>query len=283
VPARLVLTAAEIRTRIGPNACEPYSRMLPSNRLANWRTMRVAVITPYYRELPEILQQCHASVAGQSHSCKHFLVADGHPDPQAGAWPVEHLVLSKPHGDSGNTPRAIGSLSAMNQGYDAIAYLDADNWYYRNHIEAMVEMHLRTGAWVCTGTRTIHRFDGSLMYADRYESDGKDMVDTSCLFITRAAFRVLPIWAMMPLELAPICDRIIWRAIQTRRYSCAHLPEPTVAFRTQYECHYQGLGEQPPPGTKSNAESTGKAFQWWNSLTAEQREDWERYFDFGSG
>ncbi len=239
---------------------------------------RVAVVTPYCRETPEVLEKCHASVAGQTYPCMHFLVADGNPDPRVARWPVEHLVLSKPHGDNGNTPRAIGSLSAMNQGYDAIAYLDADNWYFPNHVEAMVALHRQTGAAVCTASRTIHRLDGSLMYANAWECDGIELVDTSCLFITRAAFRVLPIWAMMPRELGPIDDRIFWNAIRTRRYSCAHHPQPTVAFRTQYECHYEYLGEQAPPGAKSNAESTGKAFQWWNSLPPELREDWERYF-----
>jgi hypothetical protein len=244
--------------------------MAPSEEL------RVAVITPYYREQPETLRVCHESVKRQTYPCVHFMVADGFPSPEVARWPVEHIALSKAHRDNGDTPRGIGSLSAMNLGYDAIAYLDADNWFFENHIESMVSLYRRTGAAVCTASRTIHRLDGSLMYADRYECDGKKHVDTSCFFLTREAFSLLPIWAMMPGELGPVCDIVFWRAILERRLPCAHNPQPTVAFRTQYQVHYANRGETPPPGSKSNAESTGKAMQWWRELPEPIRDQWRR-------
>jgi hypothetical protein len=83
--------------------------------------LRVAVITPYHREELEILQKCHESVRQQTYPCAHYMVADGFPRQEIAIWPVEHIILSQPHSDSGNTPRGIGSFSAMNQGYDAIA------------------------------------------------------------------------------------------------------------------------------------------------------------------
>ncbi len=247
--------------------------------MAGSGAFRVAVVTPYFRENPEVLEKCHSSVADQTYPCTHFLVADGNPHACAAGWAVEHLILPRSHCDNGNTPRSIGSLSAMNQGYDAISFLDADNWYYPNHVEAMVALYRLTNAAVCTTSRTIHRLDGSLMYADTKECDGRSFVDTSCLFIMRAAYGLLPIWAMMPRQLAPICDRMFWRAIKSRRYACAHCTQPTVAFRTQYQSHYQNCGEQPPLGTKSDSESTDAAFNWWNSLPRRQRKKWERYFD----
>jgi glycosyltransferase involved in cell wall biosynthesis len=278
--------------------------------------MRVAVITPYYREDQNILRKCHESVRQQTHPCAHFMVADGFPREEISRWEVEHFILPKAHGDSGNTPRGIGSLSAMNQGYDAIAYLDADNWFYSNHIGAMVDLYGKTGAAVCTASRTIHRWDESLMFVDRQDSDGaKDLlknkcynffpdiaenqviykkscntyfltgpkhVDTSCLFLTRSAFQLLPLWVMMPKELGPICDRVMWQAILARGITHAHHPQPTVAFRTQYQFHYALLKETPPPGTKSHDESVGKAVKWWNSLSNEARAGWVRCFGSSS-
>jgi hypothetical protein len=42
--------------------------------------MRVAVITPYFKEPLEQLRRCHESVANQTHGeTVHFMVADGHP------------------------------------------------------------------------------------------------------------------------------------------------------------------------------------------------------------
>jgi len=240
--------------------------------------LRVAVVTPYYRESPEVLWHCHHSVQSQTHPCTHFLVADGHPAAAVAGWPAEHIVLSKPHADNGNTPRAIGSLSAMNLGYDAIAYLDADNWYYPGHIESMVGLHRATGAPVCTASRTIHRLDGTLLYADVTENDGKQFADTSCMFLTREAYPLLPLWAMMPTQLGPICDRVMWLAIQTRHIPTAHNSQPTIAFRTQYKAHYRIAGEPFPPGAKSTAASAGRALAWWNALPEEVRDKWMRYF-----
>lgn len=241
--------------------------------------LRVAIVTPYYLETVHVLRHCHDSVRTQTYACTHFFVADGHPQNELSNWSVQHLILAESHKDVGNTPRAIGSLSAMNQGFDAIAFLDADNWHYPNHIEAMVDLHRQSGAAVCTATRSLHRFDGSLLYIDEHDSDGKAHVDTSCLFLTRAAFRLLPLWAMMPRELGAIGDTMIWQAIQGRAFATAHSSQPTVAFRTQYQVHYQNIGEKAPPGTKSNQDSTGKAKQWWNSLPQDVRSEWSNYLN----
>ncbi len=239
---------------------------------------RVAVITPYFEESEDVLRTCYESVQRQGHSCTHFLVADGSPRSDVVSWPAEHIILPRSHKDNGNTPRAIGSLSAMNQGYDAIAYLDADNWFYPDHIESMVDLHRRTGVAVCTASRTMHRLDGSLLYADVFDCDGQKHVDTSCHFLTRPAFQVLPIWAMMPRQLGPICDVVIWQSILSRHLTHAHNLRPTVAFRTQYQVHYKNIGECPPPNTKSGAESTGKAVKWWQALPEKERDDWGNCF-----
>jgi glycosyltransferase involved in cell wall biosynthesis len=212
--------------------------------------LRVAVVTPYYDEPLEVLRQAHESVRQQTYPCTHFLIADGRPNDHVQHWTAEHTVLARAHSDNGNTPRGIGSICAANEGFDAIAYLDADNWFHPTHVARMVDLHRRTGALVCTATRSIHRHDGSLMYVDRDESDGKEMVDTSCLFLARGAFRALPLLVMMPRHLAPVCDKVFWSSLRARGYATAHCDEATVAFRTRYAAHYVNVGEVPPPGSK---------------------------------
>jgi hypothetical protein len=193
---------------------------------------------------------------------------------------VEHIELPRAHADYGNTPRTIGSLSANSQGYDAIAYLDADNWLYPDHLGAMVELHERTGAQLCTATRTIHRVDGSLMFVDR-ESDGVKHVDTNCLFLTRPLFRLITLWAMMPIELAPHCDRIFWQAVLVRDPRRAHHEQPTVAYRTRHRVHYQRLGEAPPEGSVHLPDLPNHPNVWWSNQSEQVRKDWLRYFATG--
>ena len=238
--------------------------------------MKVAVVTPYYKEAPDILRQCHESVGAQTHECTHIMLADGYPNPEVDDWPVEHFIFGASHADNGNTPRMVGALSAARRDYDAIAFLDADNWYYPNHIETMVTLHAQTGAAVCSGSVDIYRPDGSLMFK-MYENDGEKHVDTSAMFLTREAYSTIGIWGFLPKKLAPVSDRIFWQTIVDRGISRAHEPTVTVAFRTQYKAHYEAMGEEPPTGSKGN-EITDSAIDWWENLSPEEREKWARYF-----
>ncbi|MEO0035631.1 MAG: hypothetical protein RLZZ501_1654 [Pseudomonadota bacterium] len=241
---------------------------------------RIAVVTPYYKEASEILAECHDSVTAQSVPCTHFMVADGFPNTVVDGWGgVEHLALSRAHANNGNTPRAIGSMSAIAQGFDAIAYLDADNWFRSDHLERMLELHRSKGVSICTSNRTMHRLDGSILYCD-LENDGVTFVDTSCFFLTRRAFRLAALWGMMPNQLSPLCDRIFWQAVQSSRLPRAHSREATVAFRTRYASHYAFAGEEPPPGAVS-PEQFSRPARWWSEQPAQFRQEWDLYFTSG--
>jgi hypothetical protein len=115
--------------------------MAPRHQL--WSaTVRIAVITPHYKTRPDWLERCVASVAAQTLPCKHFLVCDGDILPQIElSTNVQVLQLPRAHADFGNTPRAIGSVSAIAQDFDAIAYLDSDNWYETGHMQHLLEGH----------------------------------------------------------------------------------------------------------------------------------------------
>ncbi len=122
--------------------------------------MRVAVISPYFRTPVEWLIRCHASVRAQDHPCTHILVADGEPQDVVATFAAQHIVLPVRHADYGDTPRAVGGLSAVGQGFDAIAYLDADNWYTRGHVASLIALHERTGAPICVSRRILYHLDG---------------------------------------------------------------------------------------------------------------------------
>jgi hypothetical protein len=240
--------------------------------------LRVAVITPYYTEREDVLRQCHESVLAQSHAARHFMVADGHPSAAVAAWDVEHIILPRAHGDNGNTPRAIGSLSAISQDFDAIAYLDADNWFRWDHIARMAGL-CAGGAVICTSNRTLHRLDGSLLYCD-LTNDGEAHIDTSCIFLGRRAFRLVPLWSLMPRQLSPQCDRVFWLGCRGSNLPRAHSRETTVAFRTRYAAHYEYCRETPPPGAVTTKEINAP-IGWWFAQNAEYRGDWLSYFQQG--
>jgi hypothetical protein len=243
--------------------------------------MRVAVVTPYYKETDEILTQCHNSVVAQEASCDHFLIADGFPNPLVTGWRAEHIVMPRAHADNGNTPRVVGAISAFNLGYDAVAFLDADNWFQRDHVSRTVALNRLTGAAACTTNRTMHAPDGSYMFDDD-KNDGRVHVDTSCLFMTRAVMPVLARWAMMPRQLGPICDTVYWSTILQSGLSHAHDPEMTVAFRTTYEADFRRIGAPLPENVKTLHMSM-EPIRWLKSLPAVERQRMRSELGWDSG
>lgn len=219
--------------------------------------MKVAVVTPYYREAPDILMQCHASVLSQTFACRHILVADGHPVTLFDKSPhTDHVILPRANGDNGNTPRGIGSLLASSWGFDAVAYLDADNWFAPEHIANLVRAATQTAAPVAASKRTFHTLDGALLPIFEVQEEDRAHIDTSCYLFMREAFDLFHIW-FMPKELGPVCDRVMFQAIAHRGYKVAFSPERTVGFRSQYALHYEGAGLTPPPGAKWPSDLSG--------------------------
>ena len=182
--------------------------------------------------------------------CVHFLVNDGDDALRGESFPnVEVFHLPTRHADCGNVARAIGSISADARGYDAIAYLDADNWLEPDHLQTLVDLHRRTRASVCTSGRNIVDLQGCLLGPCK-ETDGENFVDTSSIFLTRAAFGIIAVWHGIPQRLAAICDRLVWKAIKDANLARAHNPASTVNFRSNYRAHYLSSGRQPPRGAK---------------------------------
>ncbi|TAN47822.1 MAG: glycosyltransferase, partial [Rhodospirillales bacterium] len=146
--------------------------------------VRVAVVTPYYREPDPVLVRCLDGVARQTHPCTHFMIADGHPNPLADAYPQAiHLKLPQAHGDNGDTPRGFGAAKALEAGFDGIAFLDADNWFRPRHIESLVELQAKTEASVVVARRSFHRLDGSEIIGLAEAGDAIHFADTSCLLL----------------------------------------------------------------------------------------------------
>ena len=206
---------------------------------------KVAVVTPYYKEGIDILNRCHTSVLTQTHDdITHFMVADGDPHPAIKHWTsAEHIILPKAHDDAGATPRVLGAISAFSQGYDAVAFLDADNTFETNHIETMLS--LIQDRELVTATRNICRLNGEILYVDTVESDGDTFCDTNCLFLSRNCLYMLP-WWIVPSEYRLWSDRNFWGAIKHANLKKIHSGIPTVNYYSHWAWHYQHAGVEPP-------------------------------------
>lgn len=211
--------------------------------------LKIAIVTPYCYEDIDKLRRCHESVLAQTTKCTHFLIADGEAKPEVATWDCRHIHLGVSHRDNGNTPRGIGGVLAMNEGYDVVMYLDADNWYDSLHASSVLYTHSLTSSDVIFSSRHIVLPDGSIIEADDPEDAGKLHVDTSCMSIFPNAHRALSHWLSMPQSLGPICDRVMLGLLQSE-FDCSWTEYKSVFFESSYAGHYRLAGLEVPSNAK---------------------------------
>ena len=200
---------------------------------------KVAVVTPYFRIEPEKLIRCVDSVAKQTLKCDHIIVADGEPQMMPKGYNIIHMTLPANVGNSGATPRGFGAQYAFVQGYDAVAFLDADNWYEPDHVELASKVLMKMNADVVFAQRQVIFPDGEVLTVEEpQDADGKH-VDTNCyVFSKRAAF-LSSVWAMYPKEFGAGEDRLMRFLIARFNLKAALLQRKTVWYETNWGIHYK--------------------------------------------
>ena len=241
--------------------------------------MKIAVVTPYYREPIDTLRQCCDSVRSQTVPCHHYLVADGYPQ----EWIDRerrrdrlHLKLPSAHADGGGTPRALGALLAIADDADAVAFLDADNRYDADHIAHCLDAARRVpgtdyvGAW-----RRIELLDGTVLRQGSSEDDPRQHIDTSCFFLLPGAFHTVAQWLLQPRELSSICDRLYDAYLKRQGLVAAYGSKPTVTYVSRWATHYRLAGRPLPPDAKENP-SRDSIVKWLGSLSPRQMQTVQR-------
>lgn len=223
--------------------------------------MKVAVITPYYKESIDYLRECHESVINQTYECTHVMVADGFPNNKIDTWDVDHIILPKAHGDIGSTPRLIGCYHAIGLGFDAVAFLDADNCYREDHIESLVNLHRETGATFLSSSRMLCRLDGSIMARCHLTNPDK-FIDTNCVVVTYGGFELLAKWVLMPNYGHLIGDRIFLYYAKQMQLEMAHSDKPTVFYRCSKDGIYRNLNEPIPKGVMPRPDYEASFRKW---------------------
>jgi len=231
--------------------------------------MRVAVITPYYREALHVLVRCRSSVFAQTYpDVRHYMLADGNPSDELRDL-MFHVELPRCN-DYGDTPRLVGCAIADAQGADAILLLDADCWLEKGHIEQMVKVMQREDAPIVTCPRNLYRTNGSYMCVDS-ESDGVHFNDTNCYLIRKDAFHLLRAWGLKDKRLCIIDDRVFWATVKDSGLKIARSGVPTVNYPTSFAFHYSQNKEPIPDDTKVimqiDGELTMRTYAQYKELT----------------
>ncbi len=232
---------------------------------------RYLVVTPYYKEEPDMLTRCMDSVARQTVKCDHMMVADGFPQPWISQKPVRHVMLDKAHADYGNVGRGIGALLGVAEKYTGITFLDADNWYDADHIEqCLAAAAANPQALFVAAQRKFCRPDGSVMTTVKpAEIPNAQHIDTNCYFFLPGAYQFVHRWVTMPQELSESGDHLFYILLHVSGVHPAIVPKPTVNYLCMFEQVYLEKGEMPPPGAKPSLNwNTRQA--WLNTLSEQE-------------
>ena len=199
----------------------------------------------------------------------HFLVADGHPQNWINSQGISHIILDKAHGDYGNTPRCIGAMLAQSRDYDAITFLDADNWIDSNHIESCITTRrdFNDVDYIVSKRRFV-REDGSVL--DWQQEPTSQLVDTSCYFLLPTSYPLIPVWATMPKALSVHGDRIFLAGLNAYGLKFKENVNQTVNYLCTDKNIYLRLGEQPP--TYSKEMNFEPLRDWLNNITEDAYE-----------
>ena len=213
---------------------------------------RYCVVTPYYKEEREIIERCLRSVASQTVPVDHIMMADGHPQDWIDKEPVRHIKLDQSHGDCGNTPRGMGALMAVAENYDGICFLDADNWYDNDHVEACLAAASAkaTPPDFVAAQRRFVRPDGSLMWLQPADQPHHPKIDTNCYFFLPRSYYVLGKWCTIPRALSQHGDELFYHFCRSQGLQFAVADHRTVNYTCLFEACYQLLNEPSPPNAK---------------------------------
>ncbi|MFV3129919.1 glycosyltransferase family 2 protein [Niveispirillum sp. KHB5.9] len=232
---------------------------------------RYCVVTPYFQEERPVIERCLRSVQAQTVPVDHLMVADGHPQAWLDGEPVRHLKLDRSHGDYGNMARGIGALLAAGEKYDAIAFLDADNWYDADHIEQCLAAAdaAPVRPEIVAAQRRLVRADGSLLRVRPPDLPHFDRMDTNCYLFLPPSYHLLAKWCTIPRELAQHGDDLFYFFCKAEKASFAVTDLRTVNYTYMFESVYREIGEEPPPGAKPPV-SWDQTQEWLATLTPEE-------------
>lgn len=229
------------------------------------RFQRIAVITPTYKTPKNWLDQCIESVKAQSvGSVTHVLINDGDPNfHPPNCFTGKFIQAERHYGDFGDTPRWIGVKWAINWGADAIAFLDADNWFEHHHLQTCVQACRAQKAEVVTSQRMLVALNGAPIAKCR-QCGTRDFADTSSMFFRASAFEALETWGKMEDWQHAIGDRVVWQRVHNLGFYIGQTAEVTFNYRCTNRMFYDSYGLPAPNGVSADMHVEEALARWEN-------------------
>ena len=160
-------------------------------------------------------------------------------------------------------------MLAVAEGADAIAFLDADNYFDSDHVAVCLAAAAAAPDidFVVAHMR-IELPDGTPVQCQLEPVE--EHIDTNCFFLLPGAFAASPSWALQPKPYSPVGDRLFLQHLKSLGLSYVVCPKTTVNYVSTWAVHYQIAGQAVPVEAKENWTSD-PIYDWWDGLTERQK------------
>ncbi|MDF1791186.1 MAG: hypothetical protein P1U88_04705 [Thalassobaculaceae bacterium] len=233
--------------------------------------MKVAVVTPYRDEPEAWVQAMIASVAAQSHRVTHVLVGDGLYNPAYDGDGRINLSLSDAANDSGGTPRAAGGAWAVQNGYEIVVYVDADDRVDPGFAAALVRTHQAVGAEVISVPHAYYdrnmrparnltwQHIGVWAHGSARQIGGTfyNFMPASGLALAGRGLDHVGDWTRVPKALSRVHDVFFSQALISRPYVLAWLGQALYHYRLTHAHQYERFNLAVPYDLESDAKVEG--------------------------
>ncbi len=179
------------------------------------------IITPAYLESEKTLERNIVSVQQQSLKQKYcqYIIFDGVnvnkflKEKYSGIKNLFFFRVKRNHDDYGDYIRKLGTKIALRKGFNAITFLDADNYLDKNHLKQISTVHKSKKRNIIISKRRFIDTTGKEINAS-----SNNFYDTNTMTFFNEHIKIGLLWAKYPKELSLIGDRIISHYINQRYF-----------------------------------------------------------------
>lgn len=209
---------------------------------------RIALITSYAGEDIDIIERCHKSITKQTVPCAHIIVSDGYEMNFTMMWNCQIIQTSHRHANYGDTPKWIGVMSALAQGFDYIGFVDADDWVSEDHVELLLKLMKWSKIDIAVASRNLVTPKGKNINIP----EGPDEWQNHCVLMKRdAAVKLLSLGAK-DQKTSKVGDRVMYMVCDKNKITYGRSFNRTYNYTTFWKQHYIVAGLTPPLNAKES-------------------------------
>ena len=176
-----------------------------------YEVIMLLIITPAFLEDENILKRNILSVKNQNFNkdyC-HSVIFDGvdrleiFKKQYANIKNLFFFQVKNNHDDYGDYIRRLGTKICLSRGFNAISYLDADNYIEENHLKQIYDIHKNKKKNIVISRRRL------LSDSENVIETSSDFYDTNTITLFNDCIQIGLKWGKYPRELSLLGDRII--------------------------------------------------------------------------